>query len=161
MRAPSYPPFVVFFDTIAMFLFVLILNQGGAITLELPEDRLIVEAKVIYQDENTLLMHDASSGAVIDLSSKDVYFVESCGEQRECIAARNRSSNREYSMLLPDTLTIEMSKITTLAMRTRACSSFVGVVMPSGRLDRDKTLVRNPCLLKLQGIDSWIKRTAG
>lgn len=28
MRRLSYPPFVVFFDTIAVFLFILILNQN-------------------------------------------------------------------------------------------------------------------------------------
>ncbi len=49
MNRISYPPFIVFFDSLAVFLFLLMMNQNESITTELPKDELFFGAEIVVK----------------------------------------------------------------------------------------------------------------
>ena len=99
MKINSYPPFVVFFDVIAAFLFFLVLNQSNGITFNIPETgKLFLNARLVYIDSATL--HYFPSGDPVDVITPDVLFLTPCGGQEQCVDAISSSGNKNIQILL-------------------------------------------------------------
>ena len=156
MRAPSYPPFVVFFDTVVIFMVLLLLNQKSGVTLEFPQDKLIQGARVVELDKNTDAVLDLFTGNSLTINSNYIYFHEPCGSQEECMHAKQRFSEKKLAILIGEKTTEEVSKITSLSMRNGVCTSLSISISSSGAIDRRKTVANNPCLKRITGVDAWV-----
>jgi hypothetical protein len=155
MRTSSYPPFVVFFDTVAILLFILILNQNKGISFKIPEEQLFQGARLVYLVDDELRYVD--SGTQVDTFTPDVLYMAPCTAQFECVAAGRSLESKDIKILFPDALTSEISKITTLAIKS-GCSGFTPVVAEVGSLDREATLRENPCMSTIPGLEIWLNR---
>jgi hypothetical protein len=155
MKVSSYPPFVVFFDTVAILLFILILNQNKGISFRIPEEQLFQGARLVYSVGEELRYVD--TGTTVDTFTPDVLYMAQCSEQSECVAASRSLGSKEVKILFPDSLTSEISKISTLAIKS-GCAGFTPVVGKVGTLDREATLRENSCMSTIPGLDVWLNR---
>lgn len=152
MKINSYPPFIVFFDTVIILLFILILNQNKDINFKIPDDKLFSGAAIVTIVDGAFYSIDERK--LIDTKKMDVFFTLPCTTQIECVRARETYYKNVY-IFFPDKLTVEASKISTLALRS-GCSGFIAVVGDNGFIDRKKTREENPCMSSISGIDIWL-----
>lgn len=146
---------MVFFDTVAILLFILILNQSKGISFRIPEEELFLGARLVYSLGDELRYVD--TGAPVDTFTPDVLYMAQCSGQFECVAASKLLRSKDIKILFPDSLTSEISKISTLAIKS-GCAGFTPVVGKVGSVDREATLRENPCMSKIPGLDVWLNR---
>ena len=141
-----------------VLMFVLILNQSKGISFKIPEDELFLGARLVYVEGNDLRYVDGS-GAV-DTDTPDVLYMAPCANQNECIAVAKQREIKNIRILFPNSLTDEISKISTLAIKS-GCAGFSPVVGKRGSIDRPMTLKENPCMASIRGVDGWLDRQGG
>lgn len=153
-KTSSYPPFVVFFDTVAILLFILILNQSKGVDFILPEDRLFQGARLIYFVDGE--WHFVDTKEAVDTTAVDVIYMSPCEKQLECIAVSNGMKSSSINIIFPDHLTTEISRISTLAIKF-GCSGFVSIIGKNGTVDREATFKRNSCMKTIPGVSAWVR----
>lgn len=153
MKINSYPPFIVFFDTVVILLFTLMLNQNKDITFEIPKEDIFHGAQLVFENENQL--YYVQNGAVVDTTTSDIFYMAPCKEQKKCIDASKKIPIGSVKILFPDTLTVEISKISTLSIKS-GCSGFISIIGNNGKIDRHATFNKNSCMSSISGIDNWL-----
>ena len=155
MRASSYPPFVVFFDTVAVLLFILILNQSKGVEFRIPADRLFDGGEIVVSEGEELKYF--KSGEVVDVDTPEVTYSLPCAQQQECLYALAQHPAKRLFVLLPSKLIGELSLTATMAAKS-GCPGFVGIVGINGTLDRQATLTANTCMNSIPGVVRWVGR---
>jgi hypothetical protein len=151
MKIVSYPPFIVFFDTIAVFLFFLILNQNKAVDIVLPPV-LWNDAELFYEKDN----HYFPVGGGNEYKGKNMELLLDCGKQIQCIQAKRRYGDNVY-ILLPEEVFDKISKLTMMAFETESCSSVKYTVNKNKKLDYKTIQQDNDCLNKIAGFTKMIQ----
>lgn len=154
MKMVSYPPFIVFFDTIAVILFLLIMNQDQRVTIELPENKLFTGAEIIYKKNSHYFR--LSGGEYKPKKKEDnfIYFLECKPRFFEC--RESKKNNIESFILLPDIVYNDIAKLTLLAFGTKICTSVKYVITEMGQIDYHRLQKDNPCLNKLTGFSDLV-----
>lgn len=155
MKKTSYPPLIILLDMLFVFLFIMILNEKKIIKINIPQDKLFKNAKIVYFDDKSKKYYDLNR---IEYSFNSQYsLLLECEKQRECNEARKKFGNK-INILLPDDIFDDMSKINMLAFGTEVCTQLNFFIKDDGLLDYQKILKENTCLLKIQGMDeNWNK----
>lgn len=157
MKVPAYPPFIVFFDTIAIFLFVLILNQSSGFEFVLPEEggnsKLFLGARMVYEKDGNYWFDDTNTRFPVE--DVDVYTMVNCDVNLSCQNARHRRRVSRIYILIPESLHSEGGKISMLVSKN-GCSSLKLYISMEGTVDRRKTYAFNPCLKNINGVDKWV-----
>lgn len=156
MRIVSYPPFIVFFDTIAVILFFLILNQNKTIDIQLIENRLFDGAELIYKKHEH---YHRLSGEIYErkqFESEFYYLLECKARILECKNAMHKYKTKDVFILLPDSTYNDISELTFLALEKKVCSKIKYSIAATGRIDYVKLQKDNPCLSKLSGFNELV-----
>ena len=156
MRSISYPPFIVFFDTLAVILFVLILNQSAETTFILPETDnsgyIFDHAKLIYKSNDRYYFED---GNLFQPEKGESILSIPCEEHLACQTLALKKSVHDVFVLIPDNIYSDGAKLALTAINN-GCSGFKVFISRSGLIDKKKTFVENPCMKNAPGADSWI-----
>lgn len=158
IRSVSYPPFIVFFDTIAVFLFLLVLNQDRRLEIEIPQNRLFYGAEIIYKKDSNY--YNISGGLFIPSQlNMDAAYLLDCKQQLECREAKIKHGNNvALYILLPKPIYREIAELTVAAFGTKACAGLKYTINESGVLDYTEIQKNNPCLNKLSGFNKRVKQ---
>jgi len=158
MRVPAYPPFIVFFDTIAIFLFVLILNQSSGFEFVLPKKSthpyIFSGARIVYEKNGNLWFDDSGQRFVAE--DIDVYSMVDCDHQPLCATARRNRGTSKVHVLIPESLHSEGGKISMVVSKL-GCSSLKVHISPRGTVDREATFASNACMKKINGVENWVR----
>ena len=158
MKMVSYPPFIVFFDTIAVILFLLIMNQHQRLIIEIKGNSLFTDAEIIYKKNNRYLR---TSGEEYKpkKGEGDFYYFMDC-EQRifECREAFARYKTKDVYILLPEPVYNDIAKLTVLAFGTKICTGVKYSIAKMGQIDYQQLQKDNPCLHRMPGFDERVKK---
>ena len=157
MKPVSYPPFIVFFDTIAVFLFFLILNQNKQIVIEPPEKSLFTGAEIIYKQEGHYFRLTGGEYQPSPSDGDFIYFLDCKNRLFECQQAKSEHGNDVY-ILLPQMVYNDIAKLTVLAFGSQACTNIKYYISVEGGLDYVKIKKRNPCLNKIPGFKERVEK---
>lgn len=155
MKMVSYPPFIVFFDTIAVILFLLIMNQDQRVTIEPPEKNLFTGADIVYKKNNRYYRLSGGEYKPKKEEGDFVYFLDCKPRFSECREAKKYSP--ESYILLPDIIYNDIAKLTVLVFGTKTCTSVKYSITEAGQLDYRKLQKDNPCINKLPGFNERVK----
>jgi hypothetical protein len=155
MKRLSYPPFIVFFDTIAILLFILILNQNKTIEITIPSDKIVSGAIVLYKNNN--VFRNASDNSLFE--AKEYSLPLACEQQIECQEARKKYGGGVNAyILLPDEVFNKIGKISILAFSKASCTSVEYVINKDGELDLKKLAEQNECLNEIYGFKEMVSK---
>jgi hypothetical protein len=156
MKIVSYPPFIVFFDTIAVILFFLILNQNQHITIEITEKKLFKDALIVYKQDR-YYYKTTGEEYIRDKEEDDFYYFLDCDKRIfECNAAISKYKTTDVFIVLPDKVYNDISKLTTLAFGKKVCASIKYHIAKTGQIDYLQLQKDNPCLNKLNGFNDLV-----
>lgn len=148
-RKYSYPPFIVFFDAVAIILFMLLLNQNQGITVDPPERFSLRDAEYARFSSGQVLV----STQTLQPIKQDMPIAIPCGGSVLCGGITSESGEM---MVLPDRVNVELAKVIYWATQN-GCKKLNVVLRSSGQVDRVKTAEENSCVKKIAGYEVWIK----
>lgn len=159
MRAISYPPFIVFFDTIALILFVLILNQTAGASFVLPSAddgyRVFKNAELLYKKDGLMYYED---GSPYNIQRAGFITLITCTKHKSCrMLAQSKRADSIY-VLVPDYLYAEGAKLVMTAIN-QGCSGLNVYIALNGQIDRNVTYEKNVCLQNVNGVANWLKQS--
>lgn len=160
MRAISYPPFIVFFDTVAVFLFLLILNQSAGAEFVLPPsgngERIFEGAQIVYRRDNNFFFEE--DGKRVPIEEMDAMYFVPCKEFAACRRVSTRYTNTGVYVFIPEGLHAAGAKFAMVAVNN-GCSSIQIYIAETGEIDRERTYQKNACVQKIANIEHWVKST--
>ena len=137
-RVFSYPPFVVFFDTLVIVTFTLLVKQDSGVQISLVSAGRLPPGFEVMSDaaanDNTR-------------PTDDVEMFLSCEASPHCGVG--------FSIKLPLYLVSEIGRFKLLASAAN-CGKTDVVVDTSGYIERKKTADKNSCLLSHRNIERWV-----
>ncbi len=141
MRISSYPPFIVFFDTLAIIIFFLLIRQESGVQIEIQGDELppgfsIIQANTTERDRQ---------------HSDDVEILLSCSELYQCPEAQPGGAQ----VKLPLSLVNEIGQLKLLSASMK-CGEIDVIVSPDGHINRQMTANRNQCIRGIAKIKEWV-----
>lgn len=144
MRVSSYPPFIVFFDTLAIIIFFLLIRQESSVDVRIQGTELPPGFNIVLEDEFGHARRD----------SDDVEILLPCDQLPQC---RTRQPGKPQ-VKLPLGLVNEIGRLKLLSA-SKKCGKIVVFVDPVGHIDRRITVDHNPCLHEIENIERWIGKT--
>lgn len=157
MRSISYPPFIVFFDTIAVILFVLILNQTAGAEFVLPKSNgskeIFRNAELVYKRVDKLYYEN---GSVFQAEKYDSIYLAPCDAYFACRRLASWKGASDVYVVVPDDVYSEGAKLVMTTIN-HGCSGLRVFISRDGSVDRKKTYAENPCMGNVPGVDRWLK----
>jgi len=151
MKHRNQPPLVILFDLLFMLLFVSVLKQERVLSIHLPLRYLPRDVEVLEGTNGSELAKKALT------QFGGFGFLLPCTGQPEC----RYKSNWELGLALPSRLYQEISEISTTTFADGLCKRLTFHIRSDSSMhaiiDYQKLRINNPCLLKIEGFDRWLK----
>lgn len=141
MKISSYPPFIVFFDTLAIILFFLLIRQESSVDVRMQGVELPPGFSIVLEGDPGHVQRE----------SDDVEILLPCNQLPQC---RTRQPGNTQ-VKLPLSLVNEIGRLKLLSA-SKKCGKIVVYVDPDGRIDRQITVDHNPCLREIVNIERWV-----
>lgn len=145
----SYPPFVVFFDSLIAILFVMAINQSGGYNVIVPEDSQLDWELVLSTPQGYYL-----NGSNASFRPTESTFLVPCSGKREC--STSPFTGHDMYMVMPKRIFADISAIVFYATQV-GCKSANFYITTTGQLDAKKTLDENPCLREINNISELLR----
>jgi hypothetical protein len=145
MRVHTYPPFIVFFDTLAVLLFYLLVRQSSPINIEIPGSELPAGFEAV-----------TSSNESADESLVDLELKLPCQDVQQC-AVLFGDKSEEFMLRLPQKLVDEIARLKLISSES-GCGKLNIVIGADGRIDRLKTIEKSDCLSSIPKILEWARK---